>query len=83
MEETAVLTPGDLALFYTDGITEARSPAREFFGIERLDEILCNLPDPITTDAAVEGIAKAVARFEGDGTPADDQTLVALGGCPH
>jgi sigma-B regulation protein RsbU (phosphoserine phosphatase) len=78
MEETAVLTPGDLALFYTDGITEARSPACEFFGVERLDQILCNLPDPITADAAVEGIAKAVARFEGDGTPADDQTLVAV-----
>jgi phosphoserine phosphatase RsbU/P len=82
-EETAVLTPGDVALFYTDGITEAQSPAREFFGVERLDQILCNLPDPITADAAVEGIAKAVARFEGDGTPADDQTLVAVGGSPH
>jgi sigma-B regulation protein RsbU (phosphoserine phosphatase) len=78
-EETAVLMPGDLVLFYTDGITEARSPAGEFFGVERLDQILCNLPAPITADAAVESIAKAVARFEGDGTPADDQTLVAVG----
>jgi phosphoserine phosphatase RsbU/P len=79
-EETAVLAVGDLALFYTDGITEARSPAGDFFSVERLDKILCNLPGPITADAAVEDIAKAIARFEGEGSPADDQTLVALGG---
>ncbi|MBC7821369.1 MAG: SpoIIE family protein phosphatase [Planctomycetaceae bacterium] len=82
-EETAVLMPGDLALFYSDGMTEALSFAGEFFGVERLDQILCNFPVPITSDAAVEGIANAVARFEGDGTPADDQTLVAVGGLAH
>jgi sigma-B regulation protein RsbU (phosphoserine phosphatase) len=80
LEETAELMPGDLALLYTDGITEARSPAREFFGVERLDQILCDLPDPITAETAVECIAKAVARFEGGESPADDQTLVAVGG---
>jgi sigma-B regulation protein RsbU (phosphoserine phosphatase) len=81
-EETTVVSPGDLLLLYTDGITEARSPAREFFGVERLDHVLRHLPDPITPDAAVAGISKAVAMFEGDGLPADDQTLVALG-CPQ
>jgi sigma-B regulation protein RsbU (phosphoserine phosphatase) len=81
-EETVVLMPGDLALFYTDGITEARSPAGDFFGVERLDHILRNLPDPITVDAAVEDIARAVESFEAHAMPLDDQTLVALGGCP-
>jgi sigma-B regulation protein RsbU (phosphoserine phosphatase) len=80
-EETAVLMPGDLALFYTDGITEARSPAGEFFGVERLDQILCGLPDPITPHAAIRAVAEAVAEFAGDATPADDQTLLAVGGC--
>jgi sigma-B regulation protein RsbU (phosphoserine phosphatase) len=80
-EETAVLMPGDLALFYTDGITEARSPAREFFGVERLDRILCELPDPITPNVAIRTVAEAVAKFEADATPADDQTLLAVGGC--
>ena len=79
-EEMAVLMPGDLLLFYTDGITEARSPAGEFFRVDRLDQLLCNLPDPITADAAVQRIADAVARFAPAGAPADDQTVVALGG---
>jgi len=82
-EDKAVLTSGDLALFYTDGITEARSPTGEFFGVERLDHTLHESSDPITADAAVEGIAKAVVRFEGDGTPADYQTLVAVGRSPY
>jgi phosphoserine phosphatase RsbU/P len=80
-EETAVLMPGDLALFYTDGITEARSPAGEFFDVERLDQVLCDLPDPITPDAAIRAVAGAVAKFAGDAAPADDQTLLALSGC--
>jgi sigma-B regulation protein RsbU (phosphoserine phosphatase) len=78
-EETVLLMPGDVAMFYTDGITEARSPDGEFFDVERLDEILRTLPDPITAEAAVDVIANAVARFEGDATPADDQTLLAVG----
>jgi sigma-B regulation protein RsbU (phosphoserine phosphatase) len=79
-EETAVLMPGDLLLFYTDGITEARSPAGEFFGVDRLDQLLRNLSNPITADAVVKRIADAVASFSPPGVPADDQTVVALGG---
>jgi sigma-B regulation protein RsbU (phosphoserine phosphatase) len=79
-EKAAMLAPSDLALFYTDGITEARSPAGEFFGVARIDQVLRDLPDPITAHAAVEGITKAVARFEEDAALADDQTLVAVGG---
>jgi sigma-B regulation protein RsbU (phosphoserine phosphatase) len=79
-EETVLLMPGDLALFYTDGITEARSPAGEFFGVDRLDQILRDLPGAVTPDTAVQAITKAIARFAGDGTPADDQTVLALSG---
>ena len=37
---TASLQPGDRVLFYTDGITESRSPAGAFFGQERLADFL-------------------------------------------
>lgn len=37
---TEVLQPGDRVLFYTDGITESRSPDRTFFGRERLADFL-------------------------------------------
>jgi serine phosphatase RsbU (regulator of sigma subunit) len=77
-EETILLMPGDLALFYTDGITEARSPGGEFFGVDRLDQTLRDLPDVVTPEAAVQVITKEIARFEGDESPADDQTVLAL-----
>ena len=59
-------------------ITEARSPAHDFFGTERLDRTLCELPHPVTAEAAVARVAKAVADFEAGGVRADDQTLVAV-----
>jgi len=38
-EEFLDLDAGDLLVLYTDGITEARSPSGEMFGIERLLEV--------------------------------------------
>lgn len=78
-EDTAVLMPDDLALFYTDGITEASSPEGEFFGVDRLDQVLLDLPEPVMPAAAVETIAQAVARFAGAQAASDDQTLLAVG----
>jgi sigma-B regulation protein RsbU (phosphoserine phosphatase) len=34
------LEPGDVIVFYTDGIVEARDPSRDFFGLERFIDIL-------------------------------------------
>ena len=79
VEETVLLAPGDLALFYTDGVTEARSPTGEFFGVDRLDQTLRDLPGAVTPDAAVQAITKAIVRFAGDRSPDDDQTVLALG----
>jgi phosphoserine phosphatase RsbU/P len=78
-EETVVLMPGDLAVLYTDGLTEARSAEGEFFGDDRLDEILRALPEPATPAAAIEAVARAVGEFAGAGPLSDDQTLLALG----
>jgi sigma-B regulation protein RsbU (phosphoserine phosphatase) len=78
-EETVVLMPGDLAVLYTDGLTEAMSPEGEFFGTARLDEILRSLPEPVTPALAVEAVARAVSEFTGAGSLSDDQTLLVLG----
>ncbi|MCC6681419.1 MAG: SpoIIE family protein phosphatase [Phycisphaeraceae bacterium] len=77
-EETVVLEGGDLVLFYTDGITETRSPEGEFFGSNRLDEVLRVLPEPLTPASAVEAISIAVQQFAGDKPLSDDQTLLAV-----
>jgi hypothetical protein len=34
------LEPGDMVLLYTDGVVEARSPEGEFFGVDRLAELV-------------------------------------------
>src|SRR5260221_387868 len=38
------LGPGDSMFIYTDGVTESRTPAGEFYGLARLDEVLLNHP---------------------------------------
>jgi serine phosphatase RsbU (regulator of sigma subunit) len=55
------LEPGDHVLLYTDGIIEARSPAGEQFGVDRLTDftikaIADQLPPPETTRRLVHAI---------------------------
>jgi serine phosphatase RsbU (regulator of sigma subunit) len=39
-EKTTILSKGDLVLLYTDGLTEAENPDGDFFGVERVSELL-------------------------------------------
>lgn len=78
VEETIQLDPGDLVLFYSDGIFEARSPSGEFFGLARLDQILCDLPGNTSAAVAVQAVKQAVDAFSGPAAPSDDQTLLAI-----
>lgn len=77
-EETVQLYPGDLILFYSDGITEARSPSGEFFGTSRLDLALRELPEHATPEIAVGVIEDGIRSFAGISAPTDDQTLLAV-----
>jgi sigma-B regulation protein RsbU (phosphoserine phosphatase) len=77
-EESALLEPGDLLVFYSDGITEARSPGGDLFDLARLDRTLLDLRDPVTPDAAIEAIRLAVEEFTGASPASDDQTLLAV-----
>jgi PAS domain S-box-containing protein len=68
---------GDLLLFYSDGITEARNSAGELFGAERLQEYVRANPQ-VDPGALVEGIRKAVSVFSGSDRLTDDLTTVAV-----
>jgi serine phosphatase RsbU (regulator of sigma subunit) len=72
------LYSGDSLVLVTDGITEARSPAGEFFGEDRLADVLA-MPRAASFDAAalIDSIAGAVATFAG-GSPLDDQAALIL-----
>ena len=65
---------GDLPLFYTDGITEARSEGGDLFETERLDAALlgCN-----GARRAVAQVTETLSKFCGGRAPGDDQTVIA------
>jgi serine phosphatase RsbU (regulator of sigma subunit)/anti-sigma regulatory factor (Ser/Thr protein kinase) len=78
-DETVQLAPGDVCLQFTDGYTEAfrDGDGGELFGMERLVET-------VRQHAAVGGedllsaLQNAVRIWSGDGTPADDETLLVV-----
>jgi phosphoserine phosphatase RsbU/P len=75
-QRTIQLSPGDLILFYTDGITEAFDPAgAQQFGRQRLEEVVlrCREANPAEIIRALEA---ALAAFTGGGMPSDDVTLM-------
>lgn len=77
LEEKEVrLRPGDAAIFYTDGITEARAPDGSLFGENRLLELVHSCA---ALDAAgmAECLKDTVHKFE-DGTPRDDLAVLVL-----
>ena len=76
--ETAVtLEPGETLVLYTDGLTEARGPGGEFYGAERLREVVRDAP------ADVEALGSAILaderQFAAGRPQRDDLTLVCVG----
>jgi sigma-B regulation protein RsbU (phosphoserine phosphatase) len=70
------LLPGDLVVWYTDGITEPENEYGEMFGEERLMELL--LRQGARGDREMlEEIARAVERWTGSPELQDDLTLLA------
>ncbi len=76
-EETITLEKGETIILYTDGITEAQNEAEEFYGEERL----FNLLKREKTGSAAELrklIIEDVRTFIGNARQYDDMTLVIL-----
>jgi PAS domain S-box-containing protein len=69
--------PGDSLFFFSDGITETRNPAGEFFGEARLQEYI-RVNGQLEPAALVEGIRKAVFTFSESTRLLDDLTSVAI-----
>ena len=72
------LEPGDLVLFFTDGVIEARSPAGEQFGRDRLADLFLRAVGAEQTPAeTLRLLAHAVLEHQA-GVLQDDATLVLL-----
>ncbi|HVM11269.1 MAG TPA: GAF domain-containing SpoIIE family protein phosphatase, partial [Actinomycetota bacterium] len=67
---------GDTLVFYTDGVIEAKDPAREVFGEPRLRDLLAELRDA-PPDEVTAAIVEAALRFQA-GKVRDDIAVVAF-----
>jgi sigma-B regulation protein RsbU (phosphoserine phosphatase) len=69
--------PGDLFVFFSDGILDARNQHGESFGRERVEKIVagCTGQSP---DCVVNNIFKAVTEHAAGVDAFDDQTVVAI-----
>jgi sigma-B regulation protein RsbU (phosphoserine phosphatase) len=72
------LARGDCMVLFTDGVTEALSPAGVFYGEDRLREIIQRSRDHRSAQETLDSILDAVADFVGDNPPSDDLTLMVL-----
>jgi len=86
-QEVVHIAPGEALLLYTDGVTDAQNGQQEFFGDERLLEVLrLNLgpladPDPAPgrvshAERLRDALMAEIGRFVGDAPQFDDVTLL-------
>jgi serine phosphatase RsbU (regulator of sigma subunit) len=74
-QESIGLSEGDLLFFYTDGVTEARSPRKGFLE-DRLTDELAGMAGRSASEA-VRTVTDLVAEFSG-GELKDDVTVLAV-----
>jgi serine phosphatase RsbU (regulator of sigma subunit)/putative methionine-R-sulfoxide reductase with GAF domain len=69
--------PGQLLVWYTDGVTEAQRDAKELFGLHRLENLVLGLKT-WQAQLVADKIASRVSSFTGSPFLSDDMTVVTL-----
>lgn len=78
LEEAEVpLDPGDLLVFFTDGLSEAMNPQSELFGERRLRDVI-EQASQLGSEELKERILAEIQRFVAGAAQHDDMTLVVL-----
>ena len=75
VEQKTRIASGETLVLYTDGITEARNEQREFFGQQRLAEVVNNGE---RLSVSGERVLQAVRQFMGRAEQTDDITLMTI-----
>ena len=76
---TDQLEPGDCVLVYTDGITEARTPDGEFFGVERLiDFVDRHAAESLQPEEMLARVVASVRDHQGSDDLGDDATALMV-----
>ncbi len=76
-EFTLSTRPGDLIVFFSDGIVDAINADNDMFGDDRLKELLESQRQP-TARSSVDAILQAVTDFQAGTAHFDDETIVVL-----
>jgi sigma-B regulation protein RsbU (phosphoserine phosphatase) len=76
-EYTFQAKPGDMFVFMSDGILDARNKAGDMFGRTRVEEVVKGCLDK-SADFAVTALFKAAAKYAARVESFDDQTVVVI-----
>ncbi|MBZ0275876.1 MAG: serine/threonine-protein phosphatase, partial [Anaerolineae bacterium] len=76
-EETLRLEPGDVMVFYTDGVTESENMSGGFFDEERLAQAVLESAHGSAQDV-LDHIIQRVEAFRDGAPPFDDLTLMVV-----
>jgi len=76
-ERTMQLSPGDLLLLHTDGISESENSSGEFFGTERIVEIVRH-HHGLSPEDIIDALLQRVDGFTGGRALVDDVTLTVI-----
>lgn len=71
------IAPGDVVFFYSDGLTEARNPQGEFFGVDRLVDLV-QMHAGLHPEDLVDRVRSAAEAFRRSASFGDDLTCVAV-----
>ena len=79
MEDKIKLGLGDVLVLFTDGVTEALNPSREFYDQSRLEDLLSKTDTTSLSAAQIKDlIVRDVTSFTGNMHQADDMTVVVI-----
>ena len=76
-ERSVDLDPGDLIVFYTDGLTEMCDPEGEEFGLERLSRLISGQRERPVSEI-IAAVRRDTRAFRGASRREDDVTLMLL-----
>ncbi len=80
-KQSVTLAPGETLFLYTDGLTEARSPVRDLFRMERTMEVLKGCGG-MTPQQVIATMKAAVQAFVEDAPQSDDLTMMSISYTP-
>jgi sigma-B regulation protein RsbU (phosphoserine phosphatase) len=76
-EFTFKAKPGDMFVFFSDGILDARNKAGDMFGRTRVETIISGCAE-VSADCVVNSLFKAATEHAGGEEAFDDETVVAI-----